>query len=86
MDFGSALNALKSGACVHRWGWNGKGMYLFLVPGSTFETNREPLLGILGAGALVTYRDHIDMSTADGEIVPWVASQSDLLAEDWELV
>lgn len=66
-----------------REGWNGKGMFIFLVNGSTFEVNREPLQSILGYGTKVDYHAHIDMRTATGEIVPWTASQTDLLADDW---
>lgn len=86
MDFGAALNYLKGSYKVARSGWNGKGMFVFLVHGSTFQVNRAPLLGIYPAGTTIDYRPHIDMKTADGQIVPWVASQTDLLAEDWELV
>lgn len=66
MDFSEALLRLKSGETVSRSGWNGKGMYLFLV--------RVPQAGHL---------DYIAMKTADGSIVPWVASHSDLLGTDW---
>lgn len=83
MDFGQALVALKEGRRVARAGWNGKGMFLFLVAGSNFVVNREPLLSIMGEGALVTYRPHIDMKDAEGKVVPWLASQTDMLAEDW---
>lgn len=86
MNFGSALEALKSGMKVSRHGWNGKGMFLFLVSGSTFQVNRPPLLGIYPEGTTIEYCPHIDMRTADGKIVPWLASQTDVLAEDWELV
>ena len=46
LNFGDALALLKSGKKVAREGWNGKGMFLFLVPGSTFKVNRAPWLGI----------------------------------------
>lgn len=84
-DFSTALLHLKAGKRVTRAGWNGKGMFLFLVPGSNFQVNRAPLLGIYPAGTPITYRPHIDMKTAQGDVVPWVASQSDLLAHDWEV-
>jgi hypothetical protein len=84
--FQIALNLLKSGHRVARTGWNGKGMFVFLVPGSTFTVNRPPLLGIYPEGTVINYQPHIDMRTADGTIVPWLASQTDLLAEDWVLV
>lgn len=85
MNFGEALALLKNGERVSREGWNGKGMFLFLVPGSTFAVNRPPLLGIYAEGTVINYQSHIDMRTAQGTIVPWLASQSDVLAEDWRV-
>ncbi|HET6443743.1 MAG TPA: DUF2829 domain-containing protein [candidate division Zixibacteria bacterium] len=86
MDFSNALNALKMGHRVAREGWNGKGMFIFLVPGSTFKVNRPPLLGIYSEGTEINYHGHVDMKTADDMVVPWLCSQTDMLAEDWELV
>ena len=87
LPFSMVLDLIKNqGARAARKGWNGKGMFIFLVPGSTFTVNREPLLSILGEGKEVKYHGHIDMKTADGMIVPWLASQTDILAEDWTLV
>lgn len=86
MNFGQALELVKSGARVARAGWNGKGMFIFLVPGSTFQVNRAPLLGIYPAGTTIHYHGHVDMKTADGMVVPWLCSQTDMLAEDWEQV
>jgi len=83
VNFSEALSRIQNGARLARQGWNGKNMFVFLVPGSTFEVNRPPLLGIFPAGTTVNYQPHIDMKTADGRIVPWLASQSDLLSEDW---
>ena len=85
MNFGKALERIKEGQRVGRSGWNGKGMFVFLVPGSCFLVNRKPLLGIYPEGTEITYHAHIDMRTADGQIIPWVASQSDMLADDWEI-
>lgn len=89
MDFGAALAALKAGQRVAREGWNGKGMWLVLVPGSTITVAVGRPLGEAApelVGQAVEYRPHIDMKTVDDEIVPWVASQTDLLAEDWTTV
>jgi hypothetical protein len=86
MSFGHALVMLKRGAKLTRAGWNGKDMFIFLVPGSHFKVNRPPLLGIYPEGTGIDYRPHIDMKTAQGDVVPWVASQSDLLADDWAVV
>lgn len=81
---GWAVKEMQNGARVRRSGWNGKDMFVFLVPGSRFEVNRAPLLGIYPAGTVIDYQAHVDMKTATGEIVPWLCSQSDLLAMDWE--
>lgn len=86
MDFSDALRGVKAGKRAQRAGWNGKGMFIFLVPGSTFSVNREPLLSILGEGAVVNYHGHVDMRTADGMIVPWLVSQTDMLADDWSFI
>lgn len=86
LTFGEAIELIRLGEKVSRKGWNSKGMFLFLVPGSTFKVNRPPLLGIYEEGTEINYQPHIDMRTADGTIVPWLASQSDILSVDWELV
>ncbi len=86
MNFGRALEALKAGKKVQREGWNGKGMFLFLVPGSRFVVNRPPLLGIYPEGTEVSYHAHVDMKTAQGYVVPWLPSQADMLAEDWSVL
>lgn len=86
LTFGDALSLLKRGTKVARAGWNGKKMFLFLVPGSQFTVNRAPLLGIYPEGTQIDYHPHIDMKTADDKVVPWLASQSDMLAEDWGVV
>ncbi len=89
-NIGWAVEQMRQGMRVCRVGWNGKGMFLFLVPGSTFTVNRHPLLGnpLLGIypeGTEINYQEHVDMKTANGTIVPWLCSQSDLLATDWLL-
>ena len=71
MNFGKAIEALKEGARVERKGWNGKGMYIQLqVPDS-------------GSKMSLPY---IYMKTADNQLVPWLASQTDVLSEDWQVV
>ena len=71
MTFSAALELLKQGFSVYRTGWNGKGMYLEL---------QEP-----DADSKMTL-PYIYMSTVDGDLVPWVASQTDLLSDDWEVM
>lgn len=86
MSFGHAIAAMKEGHKVARQGWNGKDMFLFLVNGSTFKVNRPPLLGIYPEGTEIDYHAHIDMKTANGQIVPWLASQTDMLSNDWAII
>lgn len=89
MDFGQALQALRNGARVARHGWNGRRMFVVLVPGSTITVAEDRPLGQALphlVGTPVDYRPHLDMWTVDEDIVPWVASQTDLLAEDWTVV
>ena len=94
MTFGLAIEALKIGMKVARTGWNGKNMFVFYVPGS--EVPIDELYGPAKDVAQFTGKDesdsqiicgHIDMRAADGTIViGWLASQTDMLAEDWVIV
>lgn len=84
MDFSDALREIKSGRRMTRRGWNAPGQFVFHVPGSTFRVNRPPLLGIYESGTEVNYHDHVDLRTAQGQIVPWTPTQGDLFASDWE--
>lgn len=72
---GQAVKEMRHGNKVGRSGWNGKGMWLELSQ--------------LGEGAMYKDRpiqEHVLMATAQGTFVPWLASQTDLLARDWQLV
>lgn len=85
MSFGLAVEAMKMGFRVSRAGWNGKGMYLFVIQGS----NDIAKLHGYGFGEMLnepTFRDAIFMLTVDNQLVPWTASQSDVLANDWSTV
>lgn len=82
INFGLALEALRMGYTLRRQNW-GKGKYLYLVPGSTFEVNRAPLSDLLPPGTVVPYRSHIDLRSEDETCVPWTPTQVDLLALDW---
>lgn len=83
---GWAIKQMQAGLKVQRVGWNGKGMFLFLVSGSRFKVNRAPLNTIYPDGTEIDYNPHVDIKGVDGEITPWQASQTDLLANDWEIV
>jgi len=86
LTFGDAVHLLKLGHKVTRAGWNGKGIFLFLVLGSQFKVSRPPLLGIYPEGTEINYRPHIDMKTADGSVSTWNPTCNDVLAEDWMVV
>jgi hypothetical protein len=86
LTFGDALHMLKLGEKVARSGWNGKGMFVFLVNGSKFNVSRAPLLGIFPEGTEINYRPHIDIKNVDGSISTWVPSIGDVMAEDWTTV
>lgn len=81
---GMAIQALKAGQKVCRAGWNGKNMYLFLVQGSEVTQAVADHHGI--GGEFFPVLDAIYMKTADGKVVPWLASQTDLLAEDYCII
>ena len=84
-DFGEALRLLKDGKSVARKGWNGKGMFLLLIQGS----NDIAKLHGYGFGELLgepTFQDAIFMKTVENHLVPWTASQTDVLAKDWQII
>lgn len=89
MDFGKALAALKNGEAVARKGWYGKRMFLTLQNGSEVvgtAMRNEAARNYYGDSS-VKICPHIDMKAADGSyVVGWLASQTDMLAEDWEVV
>jgi Protein of unknown function (DUF2829) len=83
MDFSDAIRALKGGFKVARSGWNGKGMFLYYVPPGNYPARTDIAKATWGADALVPYQAYIAMKTVDGTVVPWLASQTDMLATDW---
>lgn len=92
MTFGQAIEALKAGHRVARKGWNGKGMWLVLVPGTPDAQLREgtPYREALNQDSCEIL-PHIDMWTTNSEgrraMLPgWLASQTDMLSEDWEII
>jgi len=84
LSFGHAIVALKDGKKVARAGWNGKGMFLYHVPANSYPAQTEAARGTFGD--MVPYGAYIAMKTAHNNVVPWLASQTDVLADDWEIV
>ena len=88
MTFGEALEAAKRGAIITRDGWNGKGQYVYYQEGLIIsrDVTRNPVLSAWPEES-ISIRPHLDMRTAQGDIqIGWLASQSDMLAEDWRVV
>lgn len=86
MNFGEALEALRAGKKVSRSGWNGKGMFLILVGGTDQVEFRDGTPYRNSGIAQADIAPHIDMFTAQGNFQPgWLASQSDMLADDWTI-
>lgn len=81
-SFGRAVELLKQGQRVARKGWNGKGMFLLLVAGASIQEAINSRYGNTQGGGLPVL-DAIYMKTADNKLVPWLASQTDVLSEDW---
>ena len=85
MNFGLAIEAMKLGMKVARRGWNGKGMFLYHVPAAAYPPSTDVAYEAFG-GKNVPYGAYIAMKTAQGNVVPWLASQTDMLADDWYMV
>ena len=90
MNFGQAIEAMKNGKKVARRGWNGKGIYIIIVD-KAIGVKRS---GGIGENCTVELSRHIAIDTtglasdnpdAPRSVVPWLASQTDMLAEDWEI-
>jgi hypothetical protein len=90
MTLGKVVDLMKmdSSIKVTRAGWNGKGMFLFRTSGQEIIVAKNDLnfSRIFMEGAAINIQEIIWMKTADDTIVPWLASQTDLMADDWELL
>lgn len=96
MDFGQAIRVLKAGGKVARAGWNGRGMYLWLKPAAEVKREwcRDPYfieaidknggesIAALGTICMFTH----DSTGRKAVLTGWLASQSDMLCEDWYIV
>lgn len=86
-EFGEALHNLRNRRNVARKGWNGKGMFILIIDGDAIN---QAIIDSYGNPDDIPsnppMQDAIYMRTADNKLVPWVASQSDILAADWYVV
>lgn len=82
MKFSEALEHAKQGSKIGREGWNGKGMFVFLVNGDSIKVAIHEAYGDPTKDGYDVC-DFLMMFTAQKDLVPWLASQTDILAEDW---
>ena len=86
LDFGDALLLLKLGQKVARIGWNGKGLFVYYVPGASYPAQTGVAKAFFGELALVPYEPYMAIKNAGGTVSTWVPSVNDCLAEDWVVV
>lgn len=86
-SFSTALEMLRQGEKMQRAGWNGKGMFVYFVAAASYPASRNTMNAMAGVfpDDMVPYQAYIAMKTADDTVVPWLASQTDLLAKDWQI-
>ena len=85
MNFGEALEKVKAGHAISRAGWNGKGQYVYLISASDLQVGLMSGYGEYEGEPVFT--DTLAIRTTHNQIqVGWLASQSDMLAEDWRVV
>ena len=85
-SFGDAIRALKRGGKVARSGWNGNGMWVALIGALSYEIAPGILDNNIENPCNPKLSPWIGMKAADGTFVPWLASQTDILAEDWQSI
>ena len=83
MDFGKAIEALKRGETVARRGWNGKGQYIELATNISYV---NPAGNIINVEHDAIGNKAVAFVGTSGVQLGWLASQSDMLAEDWKIV
>lgn len=86
MSFGDAITALKSDNKVARIGWNGKGMFVYLVPGDHFVAKTKAAKSFAAVDGTVEYNPYMAIRNVNGTVSTWVPSVNDCLAEDWVVV
>jgi hypothetical protein len=81
MKFEEMLPMLKSGSKCARSDWNGKDMFIYYVPANEYPAVTD--VAHKHFGLHVPYGAYVAMKTSQNNVVPWLCSQTDLLAEDW---
>jgi hypothetical protein len=86
MNFGAAIEAIKAGKRIARTGWNGKGMFVYLVPPASYPVQTGAAKAHFGEGAMVPYNAYMAIKNVDDTVSTWAPSVNDCLATDWGVV
>ena len=84
LTFGDAIHFAKQGAKIARAGWNGSGMFVYIVPAASYPAQTEAIKTIFPE--TVPYREYWALKTAQNDVSTWAPSGSDSLAEDWYIL
>jgi hypothetical protein len=85
LPFGLAIEAMKKGFSIARSGWNGKGMFVYLVPANEYLVQTDAAKSHFGDGAMVPYNAYMAIKNVDGTVSTWVPSVNDCLSDDWSM-
>ena len=85
LSFGHATVLAEAGYKVARKGWNGAGMFAYIVPADSYPAQTEVIKGTF-EGDMVPYRAYWALKTAQDDVAMWAPSGSDTLAKDWTIV
>lgn len=86
MNFGDAIKELKLGKRLQRTGWNGKGLFIYLVPANSYPAQTGAAKEHFGDGAMVPYAAYLAIKNVDETVSTWAPSINDTLAEDWQVI
>lgn len=86
MNFGDAIKELKLGKRLQRTGWNGKGLFIYLVPAARYPVQTGAAKEHFGEGAMVPYAAYLALKNVDETVSTWAPSINDTLAEDWQVI
>ena len=85
MKIGDAIHLMRDGERMQRKGWNGKDMFIYIVPAASYPAQRGAAKAWAGEEAMIPYQEYVAMKTVGGTVVPWLCSQTDLLCDDWSI-
>lgn len=86
LSFGLAVEAMKKGEKLERAGWNGKGLFVYLVPGNSYPAQTGAAKSYFGENGMVAYNDYLAIKNVNDTVSTWVPSINDVLADDWSIV